>query len=333
MSLGRTLFLVASMANLLPDPARGAEGHSPPRKEANMTKPTNDAGRDFVFTFRDVEDRITTDLYGHMEVLKIDAGTGRALFLENSKNEDAPGPVGLFGVTLPPKEVDALIKILDGIKWGQLPDPVGGDFMSPTLEIEYTRGTQIIRRGFNAASHGPFMRAVEPLIDLMGELEREIRKHPVRAVNASLEKTAAGVKLSLKNIGTGTVIVSDGRSVGSKRQGLRAGFSVLSCEPTGKPLSYTPDPLAVQTDGQDHAPITLAPGQVHELASVPFAPTKPGQYRVTGHWMNYDRPAVEPARLLPMIPEPKELDDKRPYFLLGAAFTREITYEVPAPPR
>jgi hypothetical protein len=332
MSLGRTLVLMAVMTDLLPVPAQAGERHPPPKKEANMTKPT-DAGRDFVFTFRDVEDRITSDLYGHMEVIKIDARTGRSLFLENSKDEDAPGAVGLFGVTLPPKEIDALIKILDGIKWGQLPDPVGGDFMSPTLEIEYTRGTEIVRRGFNAASHGPFMRAVGPLVDLMGELMGEIRKHPVRAVNATLEKTAAGVKLSLKNVGTGTVIVSDGRSVGAKRQGMRGGFSVLSCEPSGKPLSYTPEPLAVQTDGKDHPPLTLAPGQVHELASVPFAPTTPGKYRVTGHWMNYDRPAIAPENVMPMLPEPKELDDTRPYFLLGAAFSREITYDVPAAPR
>ena len=332
MSLGRMFVLMALMTDLLPVPAQAGEGHPPPKKEANMTKPTN-AARDFVFTFRDLQDRITSDLYGQMEVIKIDARTGRTLFLENAISEDAPGPVGLFGMTLPPSRVDALIKILDGIKWGQLADPVGGDFQSPTLEIDYRRGSEIVQRGFNAASGGPFMRAVEPLVDLMGELMGELRKHPIRAVNATLEKTAAGVKLSLKNVGTGTVIVSDGRSVGSKRQGMRAGFSVLSCEPSGKPLSYTPEPLAVQTDGKDHPPVTLAPGQVHELASVPFAPTEPGRYRVTGHWMNYDRPAIAPDNVMPMLPEPKELDDTRPYFLLGAAFTREITYEVPPRPR
>lgn len=335
-SAGRTVVLAGLIAQVAPGPAQAREASPKSKKEATMTKPADDI-RDFVFTFRSLEDHRGGELFGTMDVTRVDVSTGRALVLANRQSEDAPGPAGLFSTTLRPGQVDALVKILDGIKWGRLPDPEGGDIMVPQLQVDYTRGKQIVQRAFNVMSRGPFMRAVEPLVDLVGELEGEIQKYPVRAVNATLEKTATGVKMTIANVGTGTVIINDGRWVGQRPARTRAGFSVAYREPGYKPSSFgsppKPQPLAVKTDGKEHPPITLAPGQVHELESVPFAPTKPGRYRVTGGWEDYEGPAVDPKTILPLIPEPKDLDDARPYVLLGAAFTRELVYDVEPPRR
>jgi len=322
--------LLASVLTL----ANGERGQ--PKVEGKMTRPAGD--EDFVFTFRSTMDPLTADLFQLMDVTTVDLRTGEAVQLASRQSDDAPGAIGLFGAKLAPDRVSALAKLLTQIRWGQLPEPSGGDINAAQLSIDLKHGKQIVQVGFNAANTGPFMRAVGPVIDLVGEIEHDVAGHPLRALNVTVERTARGLRLSVRNVGVGPVMIADARSRGKAGRKTRGRIEVGYDGPEGatppqSELRY--DPVALQVPGNDkpYPPVILAPGQAHEIDSIPWAPSAPGKYIIAGSWEDYDGVGADRSAVMPMLPGPDQLADKRPYLMLGAAFSKAVKIVVEPPPR
>lgn len=331
-SVGIQAVSVVVLASVLSPPGGGGGQR---KVEDKMTRSGGDD--DFVFTFRSTMDPLTEKLYQLMDVTTVDLRSGMAMQFASRQSDDAPGAVGLFAAKLPPNRVTALAKLLTEIRWGQLPEPNGGDINAAQLSIDIRRGKQIVQVGFNAANTGPFMRALGPVIDLVGEIEHDLSGHPLRALNVAVERTPRGLRLSVKNVGAGPVMIADARSRGKAGRKTRGRIEVGYVGPDGGPpplsdLRY--DPVALQTDGKDkpYPPVVLAPGQAHEIDSVPWAPSTPGKYIIAGSWEDYDGLGADSNSVMPMLPGLDQLDDKRPYLMLGAAFSKAVKVVVEPPP-
>ena len=214
-SVGIQAVSVVVLASVLSPPG-GGRGQR--KVEDKMTRSGGDD--DFVFTFRSTMDPLTEKLYQLMDVTTVDLRSGMAMQFASRQSDDAPGAVGLFAAKLPPNRVTALAKLLTEIRWGQLPEPSGGDINAAQLSIDIRRGKQIVQVGFNAANTGPFMRALGPVIDLVGEIEHDLSGHPLRALNVAVERTPRGLRLSVKSpdmsrcLGAFEDIASIGRNFG-----------------------------------------------------------------------------------------------------------------------
>jgi hypothetical protein len=300
------------------------------KKELAMTKPVDDA-HDFTFTFRSDMDPLSPGIFEHMEVTRVDGRTGHALMLLNRPGSDLVGvPVGLFGTTLSRKQTAHLAATVDAIKWAALPKPQGGDVSSSTLSIDYGRGGHVVQRAFNA-SNGDIMELLEPLIAQMTELSATLEAAPQRAVALTVERTSAGFKLILKNIGKGKVMLADARQAGATPGTTRGTVSVaekLAEKPGTFEVEATFIPVALRPLGGVAAQVVLGPGERHEVETVVWTAPHPGTYFVRATWEDYVGPEVDAKSVLPMIPDPAQLSDARPYVVRGAAFSEALMFTV-----
>jgi hypothetical protein len=298
------------------------------------TQPAADT-RDFTFSFRSESGAIAPPLFAYLQVLSVQGASGRVMMLLNRQGGDLSHPVGLFGVTLAPDRLAAVTAAVESIKWNELPEPTGGDISAATLSIAYTRDKRTIQRSFSARSR-EFMHAVAPVMTQVEEIGEALEQHPLRALKVEVVRIPRGFKLVIRNIGTGPVMLADARTPGKKPGTTRGTITIARTELGTEPTSFNRpafEPLPLQPLGQAPPHVVLAPGQAHEVETVPWTPARPGHYFAGGTWEDYAGPVVDPKAVMPMIPDPDHLNDPRPYVLRGAAFSNDINFTIEKPQR
>ena len=311
MQLGGTGLLATVLAF-------GPATASNPSKEPKMTQPAHDSRRDFTFTFRSVTDD------ADKEITRIDGRTGNVIVFENRTGGDQPGPIGLFAMTAPKAQTEALSAAIEGLKWADLPALTGGDINLAMLSLEYARGSLVIQRDFNAGNRA-FLNALGPVMRPLETILRAASKAPVRAIDLSVARTEHGFKLVLRNVGTGPVMFTDARQP-RRLPGQTCGRVVIEARGGGGsddvPLRPATGPLAA---------VVLGPGQTHEVETVPWTPPHPGQYYVGATWEDYGGPKVDSKDVMPEVPAPTDKPDARPFLIRGAAFTKGFEFTVDKP--
>ena len=139
--------LVAVVA--LNSPASAKDRPANSKLEPRVSDPNDHSS--FHFVFRSLTDRAGPNLYVYMYVLRVDGASRRVVMLLNRNGADRPGlPAGLFATTLSKEQATALREAVEGIKWNELPELRGGDISAAALSLDYSRGSRIIQRSFNA---------------------------------------------------------------------------------------------------------------------------------------------------------------------------------------
>ena len=295
-----------------------------PSKEPKMPQPAHDNRRDFTFTFRSVTDD------ADKEITRIDGRTGSVIVFENRTGGDQPGPIGLFAMTAPKAQIEALSAGIEGLKWADLPALTGGDINLAMLSLEYARGSLVIQRDFNAGNRA-FLNALGPVMRPLEAILVAASKAPVRAIDLSVARTEHGFKLVLRNVGTGPVMFTDARQP-RRLPGQTCGRVLINA------IGGASDEVPLRPATGPLAPVILGPGQTHEVETVPWTPPHPGKYFVGATWEDYGGPKVDPKLdpkdVMPEVPGPTDKPDARPFLIRGAAFTQgfELTVDKPRHP-
>ena len=316
-------------------PASAKDRPANSKLEPRMSDP-NDPSR-FRFTFRSDMDRVglgpDPDLFVYLNVLRVDGHSRRAVMVENRVGGDIPDrPVGLFATTLTKEQVAALGAAVEGIKWNELPELKGADISAATLAVDYSRGTKIIQRAFNARNWD-FLKAIAPVMSQVTDLMNLVRAHPARALHVAVARTDSGFKLILRNVGTGPVIIADPRLPGSAPPATRGAVRVAPVRPP-VPLgsfSYPPPMTPVPLAPLGHAPalVTLAAGKSLEVETLSWSAPAPGKYLAEGTWEDYQGPDVNPKTVMPTIPDPDQAaTDVLPYLIRGAAVSNGVPFTI-----
>jgi hypothetical protein len=302
------------------------------KTEPRMSDPNDPSS--FRFTFRSAMDpvdlRPDPDLFVYLNVLRVDGHSRHALMVENRLGGDLlDRSVGLFATTLSKEQVAALGAALEAIKWNELPDLKGGDISAAALSIDYARGSKIVQRAFNARNWD-FMNAISPVMSQTSDLMNLVGTHPARAIHVAVARTASGLRLILRNVGTGPVIVADPRK--SDGPGKTHGSVGVARDEDGPQTNtFSPpiplQPVALAPLGDAPPFVTLASGKSLEVDTVPWTPPKSGSYFSRGKWEDYGGPEIDPKTMMPTVPEPDKIEsDARPYRIRGAAFSGVLRF-------
>ena len=290
-----------------------------------MSTTPADPAREFNFTYKAMDGgEVASGVYAGMTVIAFDGTTGQALMFLNRHNGDLLGkPVGLFAHTFNADRAAQIVAAVEGTKWADLPQPTKGDVNAAMLAIKYGRGTMIVQRSFNARNL-EFIRSIPAVMQQVDDLGTALVTKPIRAVTCDVERTADGLALVLTNVGTGPVVIADPRPADVNDLDAKSSFKVC-IEVPEVPGSFASPPIwqtiALAPRGDAPASITLAPGQSHKVASVPWHPSaSEGTYVAQARWQDYAGPAFDQAKHLPLIPEVTKMDAK-PYVVRGAAFS------------
>lgn len=278
----------------------------------------------YTFTFRAEAGGGGAGPAQYSTLLRVDGARGRALLLLNRHNGDTVRrPIGLFATTLSPVETSQLAAVIDAVRWAELPRPEGGDVSAAMLGLDYARGGRIVQRRFNARNHA-LIEALAPLMSAVDELSSTLLTEPRRAIDVSLQRTGRGFTLTLRNVGTGPVMLADPRALG------RASIAVApDVRPTPGRFSPMPTflPVPLEAPAAPGTSISLAAGQTCDMDSVAWAAPAAGSYVAQGSWKDYAGPAAEPDALLPALPDGEDVDsDPRAYPLRGAAFSGYVHF-------
>ena len=265
-----------------------------------MSQPA-DAQRDFMFTFRaDGDGEAAPGVFTYMTVLRVYGQAGRALMVLTRHNGDLLGrPVGLFSEALTAERTKEVATAVEGVKWAELPKPIGGDISGSMLSIDYTHGPRIIQRKFNSWNT-EFVRAIAPVMGQVDQLGSALLAKPQRAVDVTVTRTPAGFKLVIRNVGVGAVMIADPRQPAGApaAAGATRGTVTLAAEPeqkpgwTAMPPAWRPVPL--EPLGNASPTVMILPGKTHEVDTVPWTPPGPGKYMAQGIWKDYAGPEVDP---------------------------------------
>ena len=293
-------------------------------KEKNMVPP-GDKTRAYKFDFRSEMDLVKPGLSAYMTIQRIDGSSGKAIMLLNRHNGDLARPVGLFAATLPKTDALALATAVDSIKWSSLPAATGSDISAAGLSIEYVEGAKIIRRSFNARN-GDILNAVTPIMDLLDKFDPLFQ--PKRAIEVGIERTDAGFKLIIRNVGSGAIMIADPRLPGTGHERPTRGLIKVADAPENvDTMSLHWDEVRLKPIGDSPHSITLAPGKTYTVESVPWTPPHRSTYSAEASWIDYAGPEVDEKLVMPMIPEPEHADDSRPYAIRGAAFSSYLNFK------
>jgi hypothetical protein len=294
-----------------------------------MTDPSSTVAP-FTLTFRSEMDPLPGGSAAYATVVRVAGDTGRAVMSINRFHPDLPKPIGLFADKLAPEARDALASGVSAVKWPELPQPKRGDASGATLTIEYARGAQIIHRAFNSYDRER-VQAIGPLLSAIEEVQAQLMNRPARALQLGITRTPGGFRVSWRNIGTGALLIADPREPLANGPSTRGQVKVTAV-PTPRPGWDPPLPTSVTVDLAPAAgpakPIPLAPGQTLELDTVPWKPDVLGDHVAKASWIDYLGPAVDPATVMDVVPEPNQADDGRPYRLRGGAFSNGIGFKV-----
>jgi hypothetical protein len=249
---------------------------------------------------------------------------------------DSGDPVGVFAVSVDPMTMDKMASVLAGIKWAELPEAKGGDISGAALSIEYVHGSKLVQREFNSWNK-EFLEALKPVMSQLDSLEALMMKTPVRAIKISVARTKTGFAVTWLNIGTGDVVIGDPRTLKTEGNPATRGYVAVTALPASKPGVMTIYPRPTKIDLAPSAgalrPVTLAPGKPFTLDSVPWAPPAPGDYSAEAGWIDYDGADLPANAVMPTVPDPDHLNDKRPYRFRGAVFSGGGLYFTEEKPR
>lgn len=310
---------------------RSTAGES--RKEPKTMNPPTEPDRNYDFTFRSQMDTMGPDLAGYLQVLRVQGATGHAVMVLNRYGGDLiRRPVGLFGATLTKMQTAAVGGAVDGIRWAELPQPKGGDINAAILSIDYSAGKKIVQRSFNARNT-ELLQALAPVMDQVTALSQELEQHPLRALDVSVAQAGTGFRVSVRNVGSGPVLLADPRHLATPTAGPRATVRVASAPP-GMPFSRLLwESVPLEPLGAAPAVLTLEPGKAHEVGTVAWAAKAAGDHYVQAVWQDYVGPAVDPKTVMDAIPAPDKLGDPRPYVIRGAAFSGYTKFTADKPRR
>lgn len=317
------------------DPGPAPNTKEPRAKEPRMSQPADDKNT-YELTVRSDADRLSADLSGYMSVVKVNSATRQAIYLVNRHSGDlAARPIGIFGDILPAPTVAGIRDAIERIKWADLPRPRGGDVNAAVISIDYSQGAKIIQRSFSARN-AELLQALSPVMSRIDELGPALMARPLRAITIEVERTLAGLKLVIRNIGSGPVVFADARLPAVGKEGTRGGVSVAekADAPAGTFAASPPfRSIAMQPLGANPPIVTLKPGQTYEAETLPWSPSQGGTYFARATWEDYEGPKVDPHAVLPPIPQPEQLSDPRPYGLRGAIFSKALKIVIDRPRR
>jgi hypothetical protein len=290
--------------------------------------PAGGASKDFTLTFRSESDPLVggSSTFLYASALHVDGASGRAELRINHHQANLPHPIGLFADTVGAGRLDALAAALAAVDWAALPAGQGGDVSAATLTLEYTRGSNRVRRVFNARNAN-VLAALGPVMAQLDELDAQLLKKPRRALALAVARSRSGFKISWRNVGTGPITITDPRAAGTGAGAATRGFVKLWRLPPARPGWDPPIPTPitvplVAATGADK-PVTIAPGQTFEAVTQPVtAPAAPGEEIVQASWIDYDGPAPASSSSSSSLAE--QVDDKRPYVIRGAAFSGNV---------
>lgn len=277
------------------------------------------------------------EIHEWMTWLRVRSDLGVAMMVLGRHNGDLQGrPVGLFAVTLRADELDALRNLVESIKWAQLPPPTGGDVTASNLEIDYARGSLLIRREFNARNR-EFIAAIGSLLDPLNEKLGAMLERPANAltvvVSATPDPQTPGLvhlSFELHNIGTGPVALVDPRVPSPKGQ-PRARFMLTANSNDGRPPVWIPIALPPLPEGQPELLTLAAGGKL--VVPMQWQATQAGSFYLRGDWIDYDGPPPTDEHA-PVMPLPVDLADgytgHGPYAVRGATFSNAIPFTIAA---
>jgi hypothetical protein len=304
--------------------------HADFTKEQSMSEDA-DPSR-YHLTFRSTMDRMGKDpeLFAYLNVLRVEGATGQAMMLLNRQGGDLPGtPIGVFSTTLKKEQVLALGVAIEGVKWNETGSFNGGDIHAANLSLDYSRGTRIIQRDFNAMN-GQMLNAISAIMSQITEMMRLLEDHPSRAIDVAVARTASGLKLVIRNIGTGSVVIADPRHPGSEMPPTCGWVGVAREVPEVHGVFRSPIPLQpIPLPSLGIAPpwVTIAPGKSIDVETVAWTPSGAGKYFARGNWKDYSPIAGDPKAFLPLVPDPRDIEhDERPYRIRGAAFSSVLRF-------
>ena len=300
-----------------------------------MSPPVADKNS-YELTVRSDADRLSAEQSAYMSVIKLNSATRQAMYLVNRHGGDlAARPIGIFGDTLPAPRVASIRDAIERIKWADLPRPRGGDVNAAVISIDYSQGSKVIQRSFSARN-AELLQALSPVMSQIDELGPVLMAKPLRAIEIEVERTLAGFKLVIRNIGAGPVVFADARLPAGDKAGARGGVSVAEKAdgPAGTFVAPPPfRPIAMQPLGTHPPAVTLAPGQTYEAETLPWNPSQGGTFFARATWEDYEGPKVDPNTMLPLVPQPEQLSDPRPYGVRGAIFSKALKVVVDRPRR
>ncbi len=275
------------------------------------------------------------EIHEWMTWLRVRSDLGLAMMVLGRHNGDLQGrPVGLFAVTLRADELATLREQVESVKWAQLPPPTGGDVTASTLEIDYARGSLLIRREFNARNR-EFIAAIGTLLDPLTERCGAMLERPANAltvvVSATPEPKQPGlVQLSfeLHNIGTGPVALVDPRVAGADGQ-ARGRFMLTADSNDGRPPMWSPIALPPLPEGEPELLTLPVGGKL--VVPMPWQFNQAGSFYLRGDWYDYAGPQPT-AEHAPVMPLPVDLDaaytTHGPYAVRGAAFSHAVPFHI-----
>lgn len=297
-----------------------------------MSQPAHE-DRDFHFSFRSEMDKIAPDLAGYMQVIRVDGATGKAVMLLNRYGGDlAERPVGLFGMALSKPQVAGVAEAIERIKWAELPRPQGGDINAAVLSIDFSRGTKIIQRSLNSRN-AELLRELAPVMNQVTALSSALREHPLRAVTVSVAQSGDGFRLTLRNVGSGPVLLADPRHVPPGSQKTRAVIRVAAAPPGVDFTDLVWESVPLAPLGSAPAVVILGPGKTHEVNTVAWTAKQGGDHYLQAAWKDYVGPQVNPHDVMDAVPDPDKMGDPRPYVIRGAAFSTDVKFVASRPPQ
>ncbi|NVB38065.1 hypothetical protein G6O69_09495 [Pseudenhygromyxa sp. WMMC2535] len=306
--------------------------------------PSTDADNDFRLDFRvrggDLmatlpglePDDDPVEIHEYMTWLRVRGDLGLAMMVLSRHNGDLEGrPVGLFYVKLSAAELGDLRQRVESIKWAELPAPTGGDVTASTLELDYSHGSLLIRRQFNARNR-EFIAAIWPVMEALNAKQSGMLAAPANTLVVSASGTddpakagASLVQVSLTNTGRGPVTIVDPRvpnAAGEARIELL--FTAASQDP--RPPTWAAIPLPALAEGAPEQ-VTIPAGGSLKIPTTWQA--QPGDYYLRGEWKDYVGPNPAQLPVMPLgdvIGEPHTAHSL--YIVRGAAFSKGTPFTV-----
>ena len=309
-------------------PTRAAEvaeaGQTPMNTSSSQNSANGQQVDPFTFTMRSLLESDTSPEGARYAATHVIASkTSRALLAINRHSGGSALPIGLFALSLDARRLQQFSQIVEGIGWSELPKATGGDITGATLTFEYHRGAKMISRSCNSWNQG-FLQALSPMLTPLDALDAELFKHPERALQLSVTRTANGYALIARNPGTGPIVLRDPRAFDATTRSTLGSIRILPL-PLVEAPGFLPDPppivLPLIASGGELPPITLAAGSQLQFDAVPWQPPGPGIYRAVAQWTDYQGPGLSKDAALPLLPEADSRTDARPYEIRGLVFS------------
>ncbi len=285
------------------------------------------------------------DLHEYSTWLRVRSDEQLSMLVLTRHNGDlVERPVGLFRQRLDERQLAALRRAVESTAWTKLPTPGRGDVTASRLEIDYKRGSLLIRREFNARSR-EFLTAIAPLMEHLNALMVALLARPAGAIAVAVatkidpaDAERRLLRMSVENLGSWPVVITDPRVPPPSGVTLPRAYLLVAPAPRETPGMMAVPPrwsrveFPALAEGEDDLHVLAGGGRIVLAAS--WRPPHPGPFIVQGVWSDYAgpiRPAADHLQVMPLRGDDEPAPHGAAYPVRGSAFSTYAAFVVELP--